>query len=199
MAKEKEPLPAAAPAEDKKRAIEADMGQIEKMYGKGSIMRLGDQNNLQVDVIPTGSLSLDVALGVGDAIFSGVGVAATIVDDVVSFAYAKKDKKDRENGKFAQVYKEIEYSSSGELRQNLQKYFKWDVFDTFGGRERPYVIFLDGYEKLVSLLRDGKLAEYEDNWISKPGEGLVNIPNTLWVIAGREKINWNKGILILKM
>ena len=41
------------------------MGQIEKMYGKGSIMRLGDQNNLQVDVIPTGSLSLDVALGVG--------------------------------------------------------------------------------------------------------------------------------------
>ena len=65
MAKEKAPLPAAAPAEDRKRAIEAAMGQIEKMYGKGSIMRLGDQNNLQVDVIPTGSLSLDVALGVG--------------------------------------------------------------------------------------------------------------------------------------
>ena len=65
MAKEKAPLPTAAPAEDKKRAIEAAMGQIEKMYGKGSIMRLGDQNNLQVDVIPTGSLSLDVALGVG--------------------------------------------------------------------------------------------------------------------------------------
>ena len=65
MAKEKAPMPSAAPAEDKKRAIEAAMGQIEKMYGKGSIMRLGDQNNLQVDVIPTGSLSLDVALGVG--------------------------------------------------------------------------------------------------------------------------------------
>ena len=65
MAKEKAPVPSAAPAEDKKRAIEAAMGQIEKMYGKGSIMRLGDQNNLQVDVIPTGSLSLDVALGVG--------------------------------------------------------------------------------------------------------------------------------------
>ena len=65
MAKEKAPIPTAAPAEDKKRAIEAAMGQIEKMYGKGSIMRLGDQNNLQVDVIPTGSLSLDVALGVG--------------------------------------------------------------------------------------------------------------------------------------
>ena len=41
------------------------MGQIEKMYGKGSIMRLGDQANLAVDVVPTGSLALDVALGVG--------------------------------------------------------------------------------------------------------------------------------------
>ena len=65
MAKEKAPVASAAPAEDRKRAIEAAMGQIEKMYGKGSIMRLGDQNKLQVDVIPTGSLSLDVALGVG--------------------------------------------------------------------------------------------------------------------------------------
>ena len=65
MAKEKAPVASAAPAEDRKRAIEAAMGQIEKMYGKGSIMRLGDQNNLPVDVIPTGSLSLDVALGVG--------------------------------------------------------------------------------------------------------------------------------------
>ena len=62
MAKEKAPVASAAPAEDRKRAIEAAMGQIEKMYGKGSIMRLGDQNNLQVDVIPTGSLSLDEAL-----------------------------------------------------------------------------------------------------------------------------------------
>ena len=42
--KRKPPLPSAAPAEDKKRAIEAAMGQIEKMYGKGSIMRLGDQS-----------------------------------------------------------------------------------------------------------------------------------------------------------
>ena len=40
MAKEKAPVASAAPAEDRKRAIEAAMGQIEKMYGKGSIMRL---------------------------------------------------------------------------------------------------------------------------------------------------------------
>ena len=38
------------------------MSQIEKMYGKGSIMRLGDNANLNVEVIPTGSLALDLAL-----------------------------------------------------------------------------------------------------------------------------------------
>ncbi len=65
MAKEKAPVPSAAPAEDKKRAIGTAMAQIEKMYGKGSIMRLGDRTSLDVDYIPTGSLSLDVALGIG--------------------------------------------------------------------------------------------------------------------------------------
>ena len=65
MAREKSAMPNTAPADDKKRAIEAAMGQIEKMYGKGSIMRLGDQANLAVDVVPPGSLARDVALGVG--------------------------------------------------------------------------------------------------------------------------------------
>ena len=65
MAKEKAPMPSAAPANDKKRAIDTAMAQIEKMYGKGSIMRLGDQTELAVDFIPTGSLALDVALGIG--------------------------------------------------------------------------------------------------------------------------------------
>ena len=65
MAKEKAPLPTAAPASDKKKAIDSAMSQIEKMYGKGSIMRLGDRSALNVEVIPTGSLALDVALGIG--------------------------------------------------------------------------------------------------------------------------------------
>ena len=65
MAKEKAPVPSAAPASDKQKAIDTAMAQIEKMYGKGSIMRLGDRTDLSVDVIPTGSLALDVALGVG--------------------------------------------------------------------------------------------------------------------------------------
>ncbi len=65
MAREKAPLPSAAPADDKKKAIDTAMAQIEKMYGKGSIMRFGDRAELNVDFIPTGSLALDLALGIG--------------------------------------------------------------------------------------------------------------------------------------
>ncbi|KJS23420.1 MAG: recombinase RecA [Clostridiaceae bacterium BRH_c20a] len=50
---------------DKRKALEMALNQIEKQFGKGSIMKLGEQANLNVEVIPTGSLALDVALGVG--------------------------------------------------------------------------------------------------------------------------------------
>jgi len=49
----------------KKKAIEIAVSQIEKQFGKGSIMKLGDDKKIDVEVIPTGALSLDVALGVG--------------------------------------------------------------------------------------------------------------------------------------
>ena len=52
--------------EDKKKALDAAIAQIEKQYGKGSVMKLGDSNaNMNIEVIPTGSLSLDIALGLG--------------------------------------------------------------------------------------------------------------------------------------
>ncbi len=50
---------------DKAKALELALGQIEKRFGKGSIMKLGDTNTLDVEVIPTGCLALDVALGIG--------------------------------------------------------------------------------------------------------------------------------------
>ena len=50
---------------DKKKNLESAIAQIEKEYGKGSVMRLGDFGSEKVDVIPTGCMSLDVALGVG--------------------------------------------------------------------------------------------------------------------------------------
>ena len=54
----------AAPA-DRTKALEAALGQIDRQFGKGSIMRLGDESRAPVEVIPTGSVALDIALGIG--------------------------------------------------------------------------------------------------------------------------------------
>ncbi|MGE4547921.1 MAG: recombinase RecA [Intestinibacillus sp.] len=53
------------PATDKKKALEAVLGQIEKNFGKGAVMRLGENAGMHVDHIPTGSIGLDTALGIG--------------------------------------------------------------------------------------------------------------------------------------
>lgn len=50
---------------DRTKALEAALAQIEKVHGKGSVMRLGEDTRLPIDVIPTGSVALDVALGIG--------------------------------------------------------------------------------------------------------------------------------------
>lgn len=50
---------------ERKKALDAALAQIEKQYGKGAIMRLGENRKMNVDAIPTGSISLDAALGIG--------------------------------------------------------------------------------------------------------------------------------------
>src|SRR6202051_2094430 len=50
---------------DKGKALDAALLQIERQFGKGSIMRLGEETRVPVEVIPTGSIALDVALGIG--------------------------------------------------------------------------------------------------------------------------------------
>ncbi|GGM61800.1 protein RecA [Longimycelium tulufanense] len=54
-----------APAPDRDKALELALAQIEKNFGKGSVMRLGEEGRPPVEVIPTGSIALDVALGIG--------------------------------------------------------------------------------------------------------------------------------------
>ncbi len=50
---------------DKKKELESVIAQIEKQYGKGSIIRLGDRSQISAEVIPTGCITLDIALGIG--------------------------------------------------------------------------------------------------------------------------------------
>ena len=65
MATKKPMVESATPASDKKKALETAMAQIERTYGKGSIMRLGENVDAMVEAVPTGSLSLDLSLGIG--------------------------------------------------------------------------------------------------------------------------------------
>ena len=50
---------------EKRKALEVAMSQIEKQFGKGSVMKLGEYKAMEVEAIPTGALSLDIALGIG--------------------------------------------------------------------------------------------------------------------------------------
>ena len=65
MAKKEENAEQLTPQQEKMKALQAALAKIEKDFGKGSIMRMGDEQVVKVDVVPTGSIGLDVALGVG--------------------------------------------------------------------------------------------------------------------------------------
>jgi len=65
MATKKTAYEAPTPATDKKKALQTAISQIEKSFGKGTVMRLGDRPDMNVDAVPTGSLALDAALGIG--------------------------------------------------------------------------------------------------------------------------------------
>ena len=65
MATKKTSYEAPTPASDKKKALQTALLQIEKNFGKGTVMRLGDRPEMNVEAIPTGSLALDAALGIG--------------------------------------------------------------------------------------------------------------------------------------
>ena len=65
MATKKTAYEAPTPATDKKKALQTAISQIEKNFGKGTVMRLGDRPDMNIEAIPTGSLALDAALGIG--------------------------------------------------------------------------------------------------------------------------------------
>ena len=64
-AKSNPPSPTQVAGSDREKALDAALAQIERQFGKGSVMRLGEEGRAPVAVIPTGSIALDVALGIG--------------------------------------------------------------------------------------------------------------------------------------
>src|ERR1700735_2930822 len=72
MTKNKETVMAT---HDREKALDAALGQIEKQFGKGSIMRMGENLHMNIESIPTGALALDMALGIGGRAPGGGGGA----------------------------------------------------------------------------------------------------------------------------
>ena len=65
MANEKDKSPASRSTPDRTKALDTALAQIERQFGKGSVMKMGDRGPQVVEVIPTGSIALDIALGIG--------------------------------------------------------------------------------------------------------------------------------------
>ena len=61
MATKKSMYETPAPATDRKKALQTALAQLEKSFGKGAVMRLGDRPDMNVEAVPTGSLALDAA------------------------------------------------------------------------------------------------------------------------------------------
>ncbi len=100
-------------AESKQKALEMAMQQIEKSFGKGSIMRLGDNARMQVDAIPTGSLMLDRALGIGGLprgrIIEIYGPEASGKTTLALHAVAEAQKLSKDTGEVA-AYIDVEHA-----------------------------------------------------------------------------------------
>ena len=112
MAEKKKAAPSSV-AESKQKALEMAMQQIEKSFGKGSIMRLGDNARMQVDAIPTGSLMLDRALGIGGLprgrIIEIYGPEASGKTTLALPAVAEAQKLSKDTGEVA-AYIDVEHA-----------------------------------------------------------------------------------------
>ncbi|MBR5597086.1 MAG: ATP-binding protein [Lachnospiraceae bacterium] len=138
---------------------------------------------------------VDVALSIVGEFVPGVGSAAKVIDGIVSLNNKVKHQKE-ESGREANLYKLINGLDCKTLvNEYLHQFFVYDVGKHMIKRTRPFVIFLDGYERYIDDLSEGELSVGKDNWIHANFRRLVEIPNTLWVVAGREKIKWKEDIM----
>ena len=84
----------AAASQDREKALDLALAQIDKNYGKGSVMRLGEEARQPIEIIPTGSVALDIALGIG-GMNGAAGSHQRVADDRPSAQSACPPKRGR--------------------------------------------------------------------------------------------------------
>ena len=133
-----------------------------------------------------------VAVDVLSAVVPNFGIAKLAGRAGMKLFQTIRSSHEQNAGENAAVYREIKDSSAAELMGNLQKYFCMDAAPFLEKKSPPTVIMLDGYENLNNTLERGDLAEVDDKWIWGRDGVIWSLPNTLWVIAGRNRLVWDQ-------
>ncbi len=148
------------------------------------------EKRLENSVLNRGEIT--AAVDVLNAVVPYFGVAKVAGQAGLKLFQTLKNNHEHNLGENAAFYQEIEGSSAAELMNNLQKYFCIDAAPFLEQQSPPVVIMLDGYEVLTNTLERGDIAEVEDDWIWG-GDGMIwSLPNTLWVVAGRNRLVWDR-------
>jgi len=157
-----------------------------------------DIEKLKADAVASFSANplVDTALSIAGEFLPGIGTVTKLAERIVEFGNTAVNEYDRKHGKNSVLYNQILYSDNKTIINDyLHEYFIYDVNEIMKKRTRPLVIFLDGYERYVDVANNAELTEGKDNWLHFVRKRLVNIPNTLWVVAGRELIKWKEDVL----
>lgn len=156
-----------------------------------------DVNHLQEQQAQTflDNEHVENVMGVVSELVPGFGLLSTSLKSGARITKSITQKYEQTSGKNSSIFNQINNSTSAELLHNLQKYMAYDAYDYFEGLSHPFVIMLDGYEALVNKLEKGEKASSDDLWLREEESLVRSMPNVLWVIAGREKLDWESDIL----
>jgi len=127
-----------------------------------------------------------------------VGTVSSVITESAKAVRKLAKKYEQVKGVNAEIYQEISaLDVPNDLFGRLQYYFSLDAYPYFSRSEEtaPLVVLLDGYEILVNRLQNGDKAAAEDLWLRGQGGLIPSIPNTIWVIAGREKLDWGESYI----
>ena len=117
-----------------------------------------------------------------------VGIASKIIKLADSGLAVIKNTNERYKADLIKMEEE----TAEETYLRLPYYFSQDLADNVEKLDKPFVILLDTYEKLVNEVKDEGYSLMKDLWLRNEQGPILQVPGVLWVIAGREKIKWGE-------
>lgn len=122
--------------------------------------------------------------------------AKNTINGIVKLSNKLKSEWEKENGDNKTYYRNISINDGKHAIENLSLYFRLDAEEILGKRTTPLVIMLDGYEHFANRVKDGERANLIDSWFYAPFTGILDLPNVMWVITGRNSLHWPEGVLL---